>query len=358
MDNFNPRLNSKRENPKTQNKENVHNDERVYQDTIRQGEKEKSPSRGAQIVKGIVAGLITYMLVWVSVVGGIFLLIREAGTAGFFITAIAAFVMLFASLPHGIAIGVTVYKKGFKSLIPSKERIFSIGRGLEKGVVSVATGIRKMWMKLSGTIKKYPSMFRKIGFVALGSIVIVAVGGIIYLIFPQIPTEEHYALEKLGYSSSLISPCRRGWTQKGTVRCDDEFYSISAHVIYFRGRADEIPAEISKLSHLETLIVTSEGLTEIPPELYTLSSLKRLNLANNQLSGHLSPEFSKLVNLRSLILSNNEFDGAIPDEFRNLSNLRFFYFDDTYLCEPQDATFQEWLSSISELKRTWIPCSE
>ena len=297
------------------------------------------------------------MLVWASVVGGVFLLIREAGTAGFFITAIAAFVMLFASLPHGIAIGVIVYKKGFKSLIPSKERIFSIGRSLGKGVVSVAAGISKVWMKLSETIKKSPSMFRKIGFVALGSIVIVAIGGIIYLIFPQIPTEEHYALEKLGYSSGLISPCRRGWTRKGAVLCDDEFYSISAHVIYFRGRA-EIPAEISKLSHLETLIVTSEGLTEIPPELYTLLSLKRLNLANNQLSGHLSPEFSKLVNLHSLILSNNEFDSAIPDEFRNLSNLFTFYFDNTYLCEPQDATFQEWLSSISELKRTWIPCSE
>lgn len=61
------------------------------------------------------------------------------------------------------------------------------------------------------------------------------------------------------------------------------------------------------------------GLTEIPPEIGSLSRLRWLTLDHNQLIS-LPSEIGKLHDLRILDLSNNQLTG-LPAEFSQLSNL-------------------------------------
>jgi hypothetical protein len=42
--------------------------------------------------------------------------------------------------------------------------------------------------------------------------------------------------------------------------------------------------------------------------------------------------------------------------FSDLGKMSQLGFNDTDLCEPSDAVFQEWLVGISELERTGVIC--
>ena len=112
----------------------------------------------------------------------------------------------------------------------------------------------------------------------------------------------------------------------------------------------------------------------IPPELGDLSELKFLELDGNLLTGTLPPEMGKLVKMLDLFLEGNLLTGTIPSELGNLAALerlwlnenRFwgelphsltamrkldsFEFDgNSGLCAPDDAGFQEWLSSVEDV---------
>ena len=192
---------------------------------------------------------------------------------------------------------------------------------------------------------------------------------------PLIPGEEREALTKLDAHLPWRSPCHR----RGVV-CDGNF--LSAHVIEYRGgyhslksippeisqlshlevldlshgQLNNIPPELNQLSHLKSLNLSYNQLKQVPPELGALSSLENLRLNNNQLSGPIPPELGNLSNLRWLFLSHNQLSGSLPLELSNLSKLDTFIFDNTNLCEPTDATFQEWLSGIKTLARSETTC--
>lgn len=125
-----------------------------------------------------------------------------------------------------------------------------------------------------------------------------------------------------------------------------------------------IPPELGNLSNLETLSLFKNQLTgSLPPELGNLFNLKHFNAFGNQLNGELPPEFEKLENLvslalnhnyftgsippewgdpeggylrslQSLFLTANELSGSIPTEFCNLTNLKELYVHDTSLSGP------------------------
>ena len=142
----------------------------------------------------------------------------------------------------------------------------------------------------------------------------------------------------------------------------------------------EIPPELGRLAGLQTLVLVDNKLGgSIPPELGDLANLEFLNLEDNELSGTIPPELGDLANLESLILRHNELSGSIPPELGDLANLRSlylnnnsftgalphnlvdlkltqFWFDQTELCEPDDADFQSWLEGIDDLARTGILC--
>ncbi|XP_059070370.1 receptor-like protein Cf-9 homolog [Cryptomeria japonica] len=54
---------------------------------------------------------------------------------------------------------------------------------------------------------------------------------------------------------------------------------------------------------------------------YTLSTLKGIDLSNNQLNGHVPFDFGKLKGLRFLNLSMNNLTGVIPPSFGEMSQL-------------------------------------
>ena len=241
--------------------------------------------------------------------------------------------------------------------------------------------------------------FAIFGIAGIG-VFLVTLAFVIYQALPLIPGEEREALAKLGNYLTWKSPCH-----KKNVVCDGNF--LSAHVIEYRGgfvyslksippeisqlshlevldlshgKLNDIPPELGQLSRLEVLNLSHNQLSRIPPELGNLSNLNRLHLSSNQLSGNIPPELGALSSLENLRLDNNQLSGTIPPELGNLSNLRWLYlsnnqfsgslplemsalsnlntfaFNDTNLCEPKDAAFQEWLSGINKLTRTGVAC--
>jgi hypothetical protein len=165
-----------------------------------------------------------------------------------------------------------------------------------------------------------------------------------------------------------------------------------------------IPVELGRLSRLEWLNLSGNELTNvIPPELADLTNLVSVDLSFNQLTGSLPHELSSLANLRTLFLGNNQLTGPIPSELGNLPNLthlmlfynkftgpvppqlgelsnlklftiennqltgplpstltalslEIFSYYNTALCEPGDATFQNWLAGINHLHGTGVAC--
>jgi Leucine-rich repeat (LRR) protein len=76
----------------------------------------------------------------------------------------------------------------------------------------------------------------------------------------------------------------------------------------------EIPHEISYLTHLTTLDLSSNNLKgSLPEDLFSMRSLKHLYLDKNQLTDSLSPSIGSMTKLESLFLGENEFTGQIPE---------------------------------------------
>ena len=74
----------------------------------------------------------------------------------------------------------------------------------------------------------------------------------------------------------------------------------------------ELPPEITKLTNLTTLDLSYNQLTELPPEITKLTNLTTLDLSHNQ-QIELSPDITKLTNLTTLKLNDNQLMELLPD---------------------------------------------
>ena len=98
------------------------------------------------------------------------------------------------------------------------------------------------------------------------------------------------------------------------------------------------PNEISNLSSLEELNIAgnkwlhtidwvsigSDSASTIFNTIFSLSSLKKLNMVRSYMTGLLPPGISSLENLQVLDLSGNFLSGQLPDDFWQLENLKVF----------------------------------
>lgn len=77
-------------------------------------------------------------------------------------------------------------------------------------------------------------------------------------------------------------------------------------------QGDVLPKAIGEFQNLEYLFFKNSHLKGLPNELYTLGSLKTLDLSANKLSGNIPDEIGNMKSLQDIILKNNQYSGNIP----------------------------------------------
>jgi internalin A len=82
----------------------------------------------------------------------------------------------------------------------------------------------------------------------------------------------------------------------------------------------ELPPEIGQLITLRELVLRNNQLSNLPPEIGQLTILQRLDLYDNQLT-NLPPEIGKLTALQELHLDNNQLS-SLPPEIGKLTALK------------------------------------
>lgn len=95
---------------------------------------------------------------------------------------------------------------------------------------------------------------------------------------------------------------------------------------------EEIPNEISELTHITVLDISNNRLKKIPSQIGELTNLKILDLRNNCLT-ELPHEIGLLKNLETLHLEGNSLI-QLPIEIINLSSLKKIYLMDNPLTKP------------------------
>lgn len=139
-----------------------------------------------------------------------------------------------------------------------------------------------------------------------------------------------------------------------------ELGNLAVEYLYLNNNhlGGSIPSEIGNISDLYILRLDNNQLSgRIPPELGNLG-VYNLYLNNNQLSGQVPPELGDISpTMDRLILNDNLLSGPLPANLTRQSRLRFFYFNNTGLCEPEDASLQSWLNGIDYLERSGIACT-
>jgi hypothetical protein len=111
--------------------------------------------------------------------------------------------------------------------------------------------------------------------------------------------------------------------------------------------AVRLPAEIGRLTKLESLDLSGNRLTELPPEIGELTNLQELRLQYNQLTA-LPAAISKLANLTILDVEHNRLT-ALPYQIGLLKNLR-----ELRLSNNQLTSLPTTIGQLSRLQRLWI----
>ncbi|CAH2069560.1 unnamed protein product [Thlaspi arvense] len=106
------------------------------------------------------------------------------------------------------------------------------------------------------------------------------------------------------------------------VACD----ARREYVLHFSASASELSGPIpdntiGKLRMLQSLDLSGNKITSLPSDLWSLSSLKSLNLSSNRISKTLSSNIGNFKTLETLDLSFNSFSGEIPAAISSLVNL-------------------------------------
>ncbi|KAF3452959.1 hypothetical protein FNV43_RR03392 [Rhamnella rubrinervis] len=140
-------------------------------------------------------------------------------------------------------------------------------------------------------------------------------------------TDEYFVSEffqKMGltpssqiYNSSIPFCSWRG------VFCDASKEHAIEFVASGLGLSGSIPdTTIGKLTKLQTLDLSNNKITGLPSDLWSLDSLKILNLSFNQISGSLPNNIGNFGLLRSFDLSSNNISGEIPASIGSLVSLQ------------------------------------
>jgi hypothetical protein len=171
--------------------------------------------------------------------------------------------------------------------------------------------------------------------------------------YGKVPMRESEALRTLFDAAD-----GRNWTKRDNWKqapgTENTWYGISCDAgntrvlkIALRNNnlAGTLPAELSDLSNLQTLLLSDNQLRGAHPDLGKLSKLTTLDLSNNSLSGAFPRWIRKLKNLRELDLSYNRLTGGIPSWIGELKNLEVLLLDGNRL----SGSLPKELANLSKL---------
>lgn len=130
--------------------------------------------------------------------------------------------------------------------------------------------------------------------------------------------------------------------------------------LIFTGLRGTVPPAIANFSGLELLNLSNNNLHgPIPTWLGDLRNLMVLNLAGNLFNGPVPGSLGNLSRLEMLNLRDNYgLVGPLPGSLANLSQMKNFQFDETMLCEPVDAGFQNWINGVAYVQRNEMFCGD
>ncbi|KAH7836079.1 hypothetical protein Vadar_032514 [Vaccinium darrowii] len=139
----------------------------------------------------------------------------------------------------------------------------------------------------------------------------------------------------LKLKSSMVGPSGSGlddWNHSSSpsahcsfsgVTCDNSSQVASLNVS-FVPLSGSIPPEIGHLKKLISLTLVASNLTgELPLEMSNLTSIKFINISNNNFSGTIHGSMlAKMTELEVFDVYNNNFSGKLPTEFVKLKGLK------------------------------------
>ncbi|KDP38673.1 hypothetical protein JCGZ_04026 [Jatropha curcas] len=131
----------------------------------------------------------------------------------------------------------------------------------------------------------------------------------------------------MGFSSSSVYNFSAPVCSWPVVYCDGQGNVIEL-VASGYGLSGSIPdTTIGKLTKLQILDISNNKITALPSDLWSLGTLKTLNLSLNQISGPLTNNIGNFGQLETFDLSCNNFSGEIPAAISSLSRLKILKMD-------------------------------
>jgi hypothetical protein len=116
------------------------------------------------------------------------------------------------------------------------------------------------------------------------------------------------------------------------ITCDSENTTVMKIILAANNLTGTIPTSLANLPNLQELSLIDNALSgQIPPGLGKLENVTIIYLSNNQLAGPIPAELGNLAKLTSLFLLQNQLTGIIPPELGKLSNLEYLLLYDNQL---------------------------
>ncbi|KAJ0249997.1 hypothetical protein HA466_0142160 [Hirschfeldia incana] len=130
---------------------------------------------------------------------------------------------------------------------------------------------------------------------------------------------ENITIDDKGYNPLIKCDC----TFNGSTIC-----RITALKVYAMDVIGPIPPQLWTLTHLTNLNLAQNFLTgSLSPAIGNLTRMEWLTFGINALSGPIPKEIGLLTDLKSLGISSNKFSGSLPAEIGNCTKLQQIYMD-------------------------------